>query len=114
MVLEKGDKLHVISHRFFENDVRRHFVGEVEACTDAVARIKGFTFVYDQGIGEFIKKSILRTRIISLVDGMNIINLIPRGVDIGSISYCLDQNRRLVVTDGDAFYLDINEFGPSR
>ncbi len=114
MILEKGDKLHVISHRVFEDDLRRHFVGEVQESSDTVARVKGYTFVFDQSKCEYTKKSIPRIRIISLVDSLNIINLIPRETKLDSIVYCLDRNNRLIVTDSDAFTLDINEFGSNR
>ncbi len=114
MVLEKGEKVHVISHRHFEHDLRRHFVGEVVSCTDQLVRVKGYTFVYDQARGEFAKKAIARIRIISLIDALNIINVIPAETDLNSVTYCMDRNSRLVVTDGNAFTLDINEFSTNR
>ena len=36
-----GEIVHVIERRLFVGDVRRHFVGEVELCTDCALRVRG-------------------------------------------------------------------------
>ena len=113
-MIEEGDKLHIIARRIFDRDLRRHFVGEVEVGTENVARVKGYAFIFDQSKNEFIKKAGQRIRLVSLTDALNIINVIPRDVDLESLSYCLDKNNRLTVTDGKSFRLDVNEFGASR
>jgi hypothetical protein len=59
----------------------------------------------------YIKKPELRTRIFSLVDGINVINLIPPAVILEKVSYRLSADKSLVVTDGEHFSLDVNEFG---
>jgi hypothetical protein len=43
VVLEEGEKVHVIARRFFEDDLRRHFVGEVQAVTESAVRLEGTT-----------------------------------------------------------------------
>lgn len=109
-VVKVGDKLHIITRRVFEEDVRRHFAGEVTAASDELFEIQGFTFVFHGGTNEYRKRPELRTRIFSLADSGHIVNRIPREVDIGSLEYRVIE-RRLVVTDMQAFELDINEFG---
>jgi hypothetical protein len=38
-----GEVIHVIERRIFSGDVRRHFVGEIEACSNSALRVKGST-----------------------------------------------------------------------
>jgi hypothetical protein len=45
MVLTEGEKVHVITRRLFDNDLRRHFVGEVKAVSDVAVRLEGYAFV---------------------------------------------------------------------
>ena len=48
MILEVGSKLLVVHRRLFENDKSRYFIGKVEHCEDAVARVSGHTWVWGQ------------------------------------------------------------------
>ena len=41
MVIDKGEKIHIVTRRNFEGDLRRHFVGEVVEVQDAAVRIEG-------------------------------------------------------------------------
>jgi hypothetical protein len=112
MVLEVGEKIHVIVRRKWEDDVRRHFVGEVTEATENVARAKGYVFVFNPTKYEYIKRPELRDRIVSLTDGGNTINIIPSTVDLDKVSYQMSKNNRLVFAAGE-YSLDINEFGPN-
>jgi hypothetical protein len=114
MLLKKGEKVHVIARRFFEGDLRRHFVGEVKVATDTIARIEGYVFVFDTRKNEYIRKPAMRERIVSLVDSNNIVNIIPQSVNIEELSYQTSVDNRTVVTDGKSFSLDINEFSSMR
>jgi hypothetical protein len=111
MILKVGEKIHVIIRRRFENDLRRHFLGEITAVCENTVRLKGYVFVLDHSTNQYIKKPELRTRIFSLVDGINVINLIPPAVILEKVSYRLSADKSLVVTDGEHFSLDVNEFG---
>ncbi len=111
--IEIGDKLHIITRRRFENDVRRHFVGEVTGISGELHRIQGFAFVFTMGANEFIKHPELRTRLFSLGEEGFIVNKIPSEIAITSLNYRLVK-KHLVITDGANFSLDINEFGGSR
>jgi len=114
MLLKKGEKVHVIARRTFEGDLRRHFVGQVQAATDTIAKIEGYVFVFDTSSNEYIRKPSLRVRIIALVDSNNIVNIIPQSVNIEELSYQTSVDNRTVVTDGKSFSLDINEFSSMR
>ena len=114
MILEPGTKLHVITRRNFEEDLRRHFAGEVMRATDMTAMVRGYAFVFSTTRNEFTRRPERRTRVISLADAGNIINVIPRDVDLEALTYAYSENRRLTVTDGKDFLLDINEFSGNR
>ena len=111
--IKVGDKVHIITRRLFENDVRRHFAGEVTRISGDLQEIQGYAFVFEPGMNEYKKRPELRTRIFSLgMDGL-IVTKIPASVAIESLMY-REVERRLVVTDGGSFALDINEFGNTR
>ena len=114
MILSPGEKLHVITRRQFEADLRRHFVGETEAVAESAVRLNGYAFIFDATRNEYSKRPELRTKIVALGDSANVITLIPKEVDLSALRYEISASKRLVVTDGRAFSLDINEFGVGR
>ena len=111
MILKVGEKIHVMIRRRFENDLRRHFVGEVAEVGENVVRVEGYTFVLDTGTKKYTRRPELRTRIISLTDGGNIINVIPAATKLEAVTYKISEDNRLIVTDGEHLFLDVNEFG---
>lgn len=108
-IVDRGEAIHVIERRLFSDDVRRHFIGEIVACTDRALRVKGHLYVYDSGASAFTRKLELRTRIIPL-DNRVIINILPEGVSLDEIYYTHDAEGNLTLTDGADFELDISEF----
>jgi len=112
-VIEVGDNLHIMTRRLFEGDIRRHFAGEIVAIQDSLVLVRGFTFILNMGTFEYRRLPEKRSRIFSLGDAGHIVNKIPRGTNIDTISYeTIDD--RLVISDGDGFVLSINEFGTNR
>ena len=114
MVLKIGEKVHIMVRRVFVGDLRRHFVGEIKEVGDTAIRAEGYSFVFDEGEGEYHRKPELRSRIFSLTAGRIIINVIPPLAEIEKVTYRLSEDNNLVVTDGEYFQLDINEFGSRR
>jgi len=110
MLLKPGEKIHVITRRYFDGDLRRHFVGQVVAATESAARVQGYAFVFYPGPNEYVRRPDLRERIIALGDTGNIINVIPESVNLEELVYRPSEQNRLVVTDRKSFSLDINEF----
>ncbi len=110
-LLRPGEKIHVIQRRSFDKDVRRHFVGQVEAYEDGIARATGYVFVIDD-LSEhlFVKRPDCRTRLIPARSGDVIVNVIPKSVDIETVSYQME-GRSMRVTDGAAWSMDVKEFG---
>src|SRR4051812_24437450 len=47
MILNTGEKLHVIQRRKFEREAHRHFIGVVEAYEAGVARVTGHVYTVD-------------------------------------------------------------------
>lgn len=114
MLLKTGDKIHVISRRLFEGDLRRHLAGEVQQVSDNGAIVEGYTFIWAPGRNEWKRRPEKRTQLISLRDAGNIITLFPAETDIERIQYVMSPENRLVITDGKKFTLDINEFSSNR
>jgi hypothetical protein len=110
MLLKPGEKIHVITRRWFEGDLRRHFAGEIVAANESIARVRGYTFVFHPGPNEYVRRPESRERIIALADAGNIINFIPEDVNLEELVYRPSEENRLVVTDRRSFHLDINEF----
>lgn len=110
MLLKPGEKIHVITRRLFDGDLRRHFVGQVVAASENTARVQGFVFVFYPGSNEYVRRPEVRERILALNDAGNIINVIPENINLGDLVYRASEQNRLVVTDNKSFHLDINEF----
>ncbi len=85
MIFEKGEKVHIITRRQFENDVRRHFAGIVIDSSDFTMRVEGYVFVHNLSDNQFEKRFEKRIRIVSLVDANNLINVIPLNIEIDSL-----------------------------
>ena len=111
MIIDKGEKIHVVYRAMFENSSRRHFLGEVKMANGPVCRIEGFVFVYDQKTTEFKRKPEKRITIIDLSDSGYITNIIDQEVNLDNVTYKYDQGIGLIATDNKAFSLNINEFG---
>jgi hypothetical protein len=110
-VLAVGECVHVITRRLFDQDPRRHFVGRVEAVSEGTARVRGHAFIFNSAHNEYEKRSGERVRVISLLDAGNVVNVLPEGARLDELHYALE-DRKLVLTDGAGYSLDINEFGP--
>ncbi len=113
MVLDIGEKVHVIERRLFDSDVRRHFVGLVERVDVSAFRLNGCVFVHDPMSSTYVRGTQQRSRIIPLGAAGFVINVISSDASIEDVHYS-EENGRLIVTDGGVFSLDINEFGGSR
>ena len=113
MLLDRGEKLHVIQRRLFDADTRRHFVGEVLAVDGPAARVEGYAFVFDTLRGGFERKPELRVRLVPLNDARLIITVLPRETEVEQCRYAVEGGR-LVLTDGKQLKLDVNEFGARR
>src|SRR5512137_775556 len=108
-LLSPGEKIHVMHRRRFEKDVRRHFVGEVEGYEQGVARASGYVFVIDDLSKHlFVKRPDRRTKLIPIMSGDVIVNVIPETVDLEQVAYELE-DRNLVVTDGSSWSMDVKE-----
>lgn len=112
-ILKAGEKVHIIERRYFENDPRRHFVGEIIKSTRNVIRTKGYVWILNTSRNEFSRKPELRERVIVIGERL-IVNVIPKEVNLEDINYVDKESGGLVVTDEKTFELDINEFSATR
>lgn len=107
MILKQGEKVHIIHRRIFEKDHHRHFLGVVDAYDGGVARVTGHVYTVDPVKFTFIKRPEVRTRLVSIVSGDVLVNIIPAKVNLEKVIY--KQERKAVrVTDGD-WHLDLSE-----
>lgn len=111
MVLSDGDKIVVITRRRFENDLRRHFIGEVLVASQTAIRVRGYQFVYDNLLSEFVKGEGLLTRIYPLIDAGLVFNVLPTEVVLEEVRYAITDNKQHVITDGKTFEISVSEFG---
>jgi hypothetical protein len=113
MVLDIGEKVHIIERQWFHEDLRRHLAGTVVRCVGTTIRVKGYVWVFDGAKGEFTRKAGERERVVQLGERLTI-NVIPPEVNLSELKYVTIPQRGLVVTDGKKFSLDIAEFTAMR
>ena len=113
MTLEKGERVHIIGRRRFPEDVRRHFVSEVTQCSELAFRARGYTWVFDTSVGQYVCRTELRERVIPFGDRL-IINVIPHDSKLEDVRYVTHQEKGLLATENEHFFLEINEFSTMR
>jgi len=109
IILTIGEKLHISTCRNFAGDHSRHFVGVVITTHGSMARLKGLTFSFDPKSGNYEKLSEVRTRIFGVEDGRHTINVLPPHAILETLQYKVIDGR-LIMTDGQKFSMDANEF----
>lgn len=113
-MISVNEKVLVITRRFFEKDVRRHFIGVVTDESAVAIRVEGYVHTYDEAHQEFTRLDELRTRIISFSDNGMIIVILPPDVDIHELKYQLSPQNKRLLTDGKNFAMNVVEFGAHR
>ena len=108
-VLSTGEKVHIIHRRHFEKEPHRHFVGVVDAYQDGVARVTGHVFTVDPVKFKFVRRPEPRTRLVSLLSGDVLVNVIPPAVNLDNVTY-QQEAKAVRVTDGSKWHLDLSEF----
>ena len=111
-LLAVSEKLHIISRRLFREDVHPHFAGQVTSVSGPLFRAHGYLFIFDSGTNSYIKHPEARTRLFSIADSGYVVTVIPQAVELDALRYRTLAGR-LTITDGQAFTLEINEFGQS-
>jgi hypothetical protein len=99
-MLSKGEKIFLITRRLFNEDIRRHFLGEIQEVSGGAIRVQGYVFVYDASNNEYVKRDDVRTRLFSTIDANLVINILPGEVNLTDVHYQVDKNNHLVLTDG--------------
>ena len=107
MILQVGEKVHVLVRRRFETDVRRQLVGEVLAVNESLVRLRSFTFSFEPAFNLYTRSESAREQLVSLVDGGNLVTILPGDADLERLEFRLDGNRTML-TDG-AFSIELEE-----
>ena len=107
MILKQGEKVHVIHRRKLEKEPRRHFIGTVEGYDQGVARITGHLYTLERNSLSYVKRPEKRTRLVSIVSGDVLVNVLPDDVNLDAITY-QQKGKTVRVTDGN-WHLDLSE-----
>ena len=108
-LLEREEKVLIITRRLFAGDARRHFVGNVERYDPGAMRVRGHAFVHDAENSGFVKRKSQQTRIFPL-DNHLVVFVLPYDTNLGAVRYEQEEGLGLVATDGKHFKLELNEF----
>ena len=114
MILEAGEKVHVLLRRRFDDEPRRHFLGRVVETSESIARVEGYAFAFDSSRNELRRSPDRSVRLVSLVDAGNVVSVLPAEADLDSADFRTVEGGRTVFTDGTTFRLDVSEFGARR
>jgi hypothetical protein len=109
MILEKGEKVHVIHRRHFDKDPHRHFLGVVDAYENGIARVTGHMFSVDPIKFSYFRRPEVRTRLIALNSGDVLLNIVPPSVDLEKVVY-KHERKAVRVTDENGWNLEISDF----
>jgi len=110
MLLQPGEKVHVLIRRAFNGDLRRHFVGEVRESSGVVVRLMGYSFVFDSGKNQYLRAPDRQERIVALTGESCIATVLPPELNLEQLQFWVSSDRQITLTDGEEFKLDIKEF----
>jgi len=108
MLLSDGARVLVCHRRLFPEDHPRYFIGVVEAYSDGIAKVSGFSWTRDASRG-FQRKADRRTKLISVAAGNLIVYEIPRETDVEEIRIEQPGGHVVTATDGGKFRMDLSE-----
>lgn len=111
MIIDLGEKVHVIYRTLHSNSTRRHFLGEVTHAEGTICRLRGYVFVHDKKNSGYAKKPGIRSTVVDLAESGYIVNLIDPDVILSDVVYQYQREAGLVAVDKKGFSLSINEFG---
>jgi hypothetical protein len=109
MILKAGEKVHAGLLAQYEGQVRRAFIGVVEAYEHGVARIRGKSWLYDPMEGVYVPKGDERIRLVSVASGRYVINVLPPETNMENLRYHRRPDAALLLTDGEALMMDVSE-----
>jgi len=108
MILTVGSKVLISHRRLFNEDQPRFFAGTVDGYEAGVIKVTGYTWVRDLRDG-LVRKADQRTKIVAIGSGTMIIYEIPRNVAVETLEIRQDGKRSLMLTDDQAFHMDLSE-----
>ena len=109
-LIEKGEKVHIVYRATYEGSARMQFIGDVEAVSGSICRIKGYLYTFHQLTGSFSRKPEIRVTVVDLAESGTVVNIIDRSVVPQDIVYEVIDGEGLTIHDGKNFSLNISEF----
>jgi hypothetical protein len=107
--LAVGEKIHIVERRQFDSDLRRHFIGEVEYCSDHHLKIKGKLFVYNATSKVFERIEPSRFRIYANDNNIGI-TILPQDFDLPTAVYKRIPYK-LLFCDANGFEMELGDIG---
>lgn len=107
--LSDGDRVLIIDRKLFKDDNTRFFVGIIEAYDEVAVRVRGYPFhlnPYEVSGAE--RHGDERVRILSMTAG-DLIYVLPREMDTAKV-HLRRSPKSLMLTDGEAFTVDLSEW----
>jgi hypothetical protein len=107
--LNDGDRVLIIDRKLFKDDNTRFFVGVIEEYDTVAVRLRGYPFhLSPYEISGAERHGEERIRVISMSAG-DLIYLMPRELDTSKV-HLRRSPKSLMMTDGEAFTVDLSEW----
>ncbi len=107
--LSDGDRVLIIDRKLFKDDNTRFFVGVIEAYDSIAVRVRGYPFhLNPYEISGAERHGEERIRILSMTAG-DLIYVLPREMDASKV-HLRRSPKSLMLTDGEAFTVDLSEW----
>jgi hypothetical protein len=99
MLIDPGEKIHYMRRRLFKEAPKRHVIGEVIAGEYGVLRVRSVMFIGSPSTGQFERMGDVEERLISTLDSLSLITVLPRDFEVAQTRIQIEQGR-VVATDG--------------
>lgn len=107
--LGDGDRVLIIDRKLFKDDNTRFFIGVVEEYDSIAVRVRGYPFhLSPYEISGAERHGEERVRIVSMSGG-DLIYTMPRELDVSKVQLRRSP-KSLMMTDGEAFTVDLSEW----
>lgn len=107
-IVQEGANLLVAHRRLYSLNEPRFFVGRCVACAAGIVTLAGRTYLRDINTGEVTVKQDVRTKIISLSSGIQLVCELSVDVDLAAFHFRSDEGW-ITAVDENGFEMNLNE-----
>lgn len=109
MILETGSRVLIVHRRLFDGDGPRYFVGVVDGYEPGLVRVTGYSWTRDPFGGTFVRKSDIRTKVVSLVSGTVLVYQLSTEATAEQLTLYFDAEGCPFLVDGHRLRMDLAE-----